>query len=226
LFPLAQEVTDALDLEGNGAESIDLPVMAIGLPCSGAKPLLFYTNRVRQLVHILKDHGLRAMLGFIRLVQFCKYPAAVMGRFNAGHLPRTMDELLEQAPNDAVREPLDRVFKGSAYAFGSTPLVQSPRFNALLGGGVLEPASFLGRFLARTGRAAAGGCGALLGRVLAFQAEDKHPDAANRNCDTGHKSLRSLGSGEVPTLGSAGSVHEPFSDAFCRDQEKDEASCG
>ncbi len=90
---------------------------------------------------------------------------------------------------------------------------------------MLGPASFLRPILARTGRAAAGGCGARLGRVLALQAEDNQPDAANRNYDTGHKSLRSLCSGEVPTLRAAGSVHEPFSDAFCRGHEKNEASC-
>ena len=114
LFPLSKEVTDALDFEGNGAEFIELPVMAINLPNSGAKPLLFYTSRVRQFVHILKDHGPRAMLGFIRLMRYCKYPAAVMDRFNAGNLPRTMDELLEEAPNGAAREQLELVFKGSA----------------------------------------------------------------------------------------------------------------
>lgn len=114
LFPLADEVVDALDFEGNGAEFIDLPVMAINLPNPGAKPLLFYRNPVRQLTHILKDHGPRAMLGFIQLIRFCKYPAAVMDRFNAGQLPRSMDELLEDAPNKAGRDQLELVFKGSA----------------------------------------------------------------------------------------------------------------
>lgn len=114
LFPLAKEVTDALDFESNGAEFIDLPVMAINLPNSGAKPLLFYTNPLKQLSHILFDHGPRAMLGFIRLMRFCKLPAAVMDRFTAGRLPKTMDELLAEAPDDAAREQLELVFKGSA----------------------------------------------------------------------------------------------------------------
>ena len=114
LFPLAKEVTDALDFEGNGAEFIDLPVMAINLPNPGSKPLLFYRNPLRQLVHILVDHGPSAMLGFIRLIRFCKYPAAVMDRFTAGRLPRTMEELLADAPNDAAREQLRLVFEGSA----------------------------------------------------------------------------------------------------------------
>ncbi len=114
LFPLAQEVTDALDFEGNGAEFIDLPVMAINLPNSGAKPLLFYTNPLRQLVHFLLDHGPSAMLGFIKLMRFSKYPADVMDRFTAGRLPKTMDELLAEAPTPAAREQLELVFKGSA----------------------------------------------------------------------------------------------------------------
>ena len=114
LFPLAKEVTDALEFEAYGVQFIDLPVMAINLPNSGAKPLIFYTNPLRQLVHILRDHGPRAMLGFIKLIRFCKYPAAVMDRFTAGRLPRTMDELLADAPNDAARDQLELVFKGSA----------------------------------------------------------------------------------------------------------------
>ncbi len=114
LFPLAKEVIDALDFEGNGAEFINLPVVAINLPNSGAKPLLFYSNLLRQLIHLLKDHGPRTMTGFIRLNQFCKYPAAVMDRFTAGRLPKTMDELLAEAPSAAAREQLELVFKGSA----------------------------------------------------------------------------------------------------------------
>jgi phytoene dehydrogenase-like protein len=114
LFPLADEVVDALDFEGNGAEFIDLPVMAINLPNAGSKPLLFYRNPLRQLVHILVDHGPRAMLGFLRLVRFCQYPAKVMDRFTAGRLPRSMEALLAEAPNEIARAQLELVFTGSA----------------------------------------------------------------------------------------------------------------
>ena len=43
LFPLSQEVVDDLDFEGNGVEFIDLPVMAVNLPNSGSKPIIFYS---------------------------------------------------------------------------------------------------------------------------------------------------------------------------------------
>ena len=112
LFPLSQEVVDDLDFEGHGAEFIDLPVMAINLPNAGAKPLIFFSNPLRQLAHILFQHGPRAMLGFIRLIRFCRYPASVMDRFTAGGVPRSMDELLADAPTDTAREQLELVFKG------------------------------------------------------------------------------------------------------------------
>lgn len=114
LFPLSQEVVDDLDFEGNGVEFIDLPVMAINLPNAGTKPLLFYSNPLRQLAHIVLQHGPSTMLGFVRLIRFCRYPASVMDRFTAGSLPKTIDELLANAPSDAAREQLELVFRGSA----------------------------------------------------------------------------------------------------------------
>lgn len=114
LFPLSQEVVDELDFEGNGAEFIDLPVMAINLPNAGAEPLLFFSNPLRQLGHILFRHGPGAMFGFIRLIRFCQYPASVMDRFTAGGIPKTVEELMDDAPTEAKREQLELVFKGSA----------------------------------------------------------------------------------------------------------------
>ncbi|MBW2267272.1 MAG: NAD(P)/FAD-dependent oxidoreductase [Deltaproteobacteria bacterium] len=114
LFPLSRQVVEALDFEGNGAEFIDLPIMATNLPNSGAAPLLFYSGRLRQLAHIVYRHGPSAMLGFVRLVQYCKYPASVMDRFTPGRAPRSAQELLSAAPNAAAREQLELAFNGSA----------------------------------------------------------------------------------------------------------------
>ncbi|MCA9503476.1 MAG: NAD(P)/FAD-dependent oxidoreductase [Myxococcales bacterium] len=114
LFPLAKEVEAALDFEGNGVEFISLPVMAINLPGPGGKALLFHANPLRQLAHVLLDHGPSAMLGFVRMIRFCQYPAEVMDRFTAGRLPRSFEELLAEAPSDAAREQLELVFRGAA----------------------------------------------------------------------------------------------------------------
>jgi phytoene dehydrogenase-like protein len=114
LFPLSDEVVEELDFEGNGAQFIDLPVMAVNLPNPGTPPLLFYSNPLRQLAHIVFRHGPGAMLGFIRLLRFCRYPASVMDRFTAGRPPRSVQELLQEAPSDAAREQLRLTFEGSA----------------------------------------------------------------------------------------------------------------
>ena len=114
LFPLSQEVVDDLDFEGNGVEFIDLPVMAVNLPNSGTKPIIFYSKPIRQLLHIIRNHGFGAMLGFIKLVRFCGYPASVMDRFTAGNLPKSTDDPIADAPTAAKREQLELVFRGSA----------------------------------------------------------------------------------------------------------------
>jgi len=114
LFPLSQQVVEDLDFEGNGAEFIDLPVMAVNLPNSGSPPLLFYSNALRQLAHIALRHGPSAMLGFARLARFCKYPASVMDRFTPRRAPQPVSELLAAAPNARAREQLELVFSGSA----------------------------------------------------------------------------------------------------------------
>jgi phytoene dehydrogenase-like protein len=114
LFPLSRQLTRDLDFEGNGAEFIDLPVMAVNLPNPGTPPLLFYSNPLRQLAHIVFRHGPSAMLGFVRLVRFCSYPASVMDRFTPGRPPRSLADLLAGAPSPAAREQLELAFTGSA----------------------------------------------------------------------------------------------------------------
>jgi phytoene dehydrogenase-like protein len=114
LFPLSKQVVDDLDFEGHGAEFIDLPIMAVNLPNPGTPPLLFFSNPIRQLAHIVFRHGIGAMIGFIKLVRFCSYPASVMDRFTAGSAPRSMQRLLADAPSDAAREQLELAFSGSA----------------------------------------------------------------------------------------------------------------
>ena len=58
------------------------------------------------------------------------------------------------------------------------------------------------------------------------QADENHPCAADRDHDSRHQSLRSLGRGEVAALRVAESVHEPFNDALGRRKEEDTTSCG
>ena len=114
LFPLAREVLEAFRFEDHGAEFIELPMMAINLAGAGQRPLMFYTSQRRQLWHLLRHHGPGALLRFARLARFIAYPASVLDRFRPDSPPRSLDELLRDAPDDARREQLRLVFTGSA----------------------------------------------------------------------------------------------------------------
>jgi phytoene dehydrogenase-like protein len=114
LFPIAQEILDYFKFEENGAEFIELPVMAINLVGPGSQPLMFYKQQSKQLWHLLRYHGLGALIGFIKLAKFIGYPASVMDRFTPGRAPKSLPQLLEEAPNDAAREQLQLTYTGSA----------------------------------------------------------------------------------------------------------------
>ena len=114
LFPIARELLDFFAFEKHGAEFIELPVMAINLAGAGQRPLMFYTSRARQLWHLLRHHGPAALAGFARLARFIAYPASVMDRFRPDSAPRSLEELLREAPDEAHREQLRLAFTGSA----------------------------------------------------------------------------------------------------------------
>lgn len=114
LFPLAREIHDCFEFEKFGARFIDLPIMACNLGSHEAPALVLYPNPLRQLRYILKNFGAGAVLGFVRLMLFCRYPAKVMGRYTPGNQPKTLDELLLEAPSEKTREQLRFAFTASA----------------------------------------------------------------------------------------------------------------
>jgi phytoene dehydrogenase-like protein len=114
LFPIADEILEYYEFEKNGVEFLELPVMAINLVGSGHPPLVLYSKQGRQLWHIVRHHGFSAMLGFVRLLRFLKYPASVMDRFTPGRVPRGLAQLLSDAPSAEAREQLRLTFEGSA----------------------------------------------------------------------------------------------------------------
>jgi phytoene dehydrogenase-like protein len=114
LFPLAREVIEDLEFERYGAEFIDLPVMATNLNAPSAPPLILYPDALRMAATTLRNFGPRAMLGFIRLMIFCRYPSKVIGRFTPRSTPRSLEILLAEAPNAKAREQLELAFTGSA----------------------------------------------------------------------------------------------------------------
>ena len=64
--------------------------------------------------YVLRHFGLGAMIGFVRLMAFCQYPASLMDRFTPRSVPPTLDELLARAPNERKRRQIELAFTGSA----------------------------------------------------------------------------------------------------------------
>jgi phytoene dehydrogenase-like protein len=114
LFPLATEVERELELERFGVELIDLPIMACNVNSKESPPAVFYSNPVRMAAYVLRHFGLGAMVGFVRLMAFCKYPASVMNRFTPRSIPPTLEEVLASARTEAKRRQLELAFTGSA----------------------------------------------------------------------------------------------------------------
>src|SRR4030095_7093719 len=65
-------------------------------------------------LQVLRNFGFGAMLGFVRLMAFCKYPASLMDRFTPRSVPPTLGELLARAPNERRRKQIELAFTGSA----------------------------------------------------------------------------------------------------------------
>ena len=114
LFPLAKGLADELELARYGVELIDLPIMASNLNSKSSPPAIFYANPLRMAGYVLRHFGVRAMMGFVRLMAFCAYPASLMHRFTPRSLPPTLDELLAAAPTARKRRQIELAFTGSA----------------------------------------------------------------------------------------------------------------
>ena len=79
--------------------------MAVNLNSKASPPAVFYANPLRMALYVLRHFGVGAMVGFVRLMAFCKYPASLMDRFTPRSVPPTLDELLARAPNERRRQP-------------------------------------------------------------------------------------------------------------------------
>lgn len=114
LFPLSAEIKQYFDFEAHGVELLPLPVMAVNLTGAAGRPLIFFKNPLKLSFNILRSFGPGAMLGFIRLLKFCAYPARVLDRFTARKAPRKLEDLIAEAATPEQREHLELAFKGSA----------------------------------------------------------------------------------------------------------------
>jgi len=114
LFPLAKGLAEELELARYGVELIDLPIMASNLNSPSSPPAIFYANPFRMARYVLRHFGVRAMVGFVRLMAFCRYPASLMDRFTPRSVPPTLQEVLTKAASARRRRQIELAFTGSA----------------------------------------------------------------------------------------------------------------
>ena len=114
LFPLAKGLAEELELARYGVELIDLPIMASNLNSRTSPPAIFYSNPAQMALYVLRHFGVRAMVGFVRLMAFCKYPASVMHRFTPRSIRRRWTSCSPRRPNERKRRQLALAFTGSA----------------------------------------------------------------------------------------------------------------
>ena len=114
LFPLSAEIKHYFDFESHGVELIPLPVMAVNLVGADGRPLIIFKNPLRLSFTLLRTFGVSGMLGFIRFLKFCQYPARVLDRFTARKAPRKLEDLIAEAKTPQQREHLELAFNGSA----------------------------------------------------------------------------------------------------------------
>ena len=114
LFPLSKEIMRELEFEKYGAEFIDLPIMSVNLNEPGTPALVLHRNPLKMTWHMLRSFGPAAMLGFIRLMLFIRYPARMLDRFTPRSTPRDVEQLRAEAPNARARQQLELAFEGSA----------------------------------------------------------------------------------------------------------------
>ena len=71
--------------------------MAVNLAGADARPLILFKSPLKLAFNVLRSFGPGAMLGFVRLMKFCQYPAQVLDRFTARKAPRKLEELIAEA---------------------------------------------------------------------------------------------------------------------------------
>jgi phytoene dehydrogenase-like protein len=93
--------------------TVDLDVMSVSLRGVGDEPLVYYTDPMKLMTHINEVHGAEAVNGMAGLMAWCQAPTRALGRFEAGTLPKTLDEMYACATNEFERSSITDLLFGS-----------------------------------------------------------------------------------------------------------------
>ncbi|POX88827.1 NAD(P)/FAD-dependent oxidoreductase [Mycobacterium kansasii] len=110
-FPTSAAVVSELGLDT--LPTVDLDVMSVALRGIGDDPLVQYTDPVKMFAHLNEVHGADAVTGMAGLLAWSQAPTRALGRFEAGTLPKTFDEMYACATNEFERSSIDDMLFGS-----------------------------------------------------------------------------------------------------------------
>jgi phytoene dehydrogenase-like protein len=110
-FPTSSVVIEALGLDT--LPTVDLEVMSVALHGVGDDPLVQYTDPMKMFSHLNEVHGADAVTGMAGLLAWSQAPTRALGRFEAGTLPKTLDEMYACATTEFERSTIDDMLFGS-----------------------------------------------------------------------------------------------------------------
>ena len=111
-FPTSAVVSEALGL-GN-LPTVELEVMSVSTRGIGDTPLVYYTDLLQLMSHLEADHGSEVVMGMADLAAWAAAPTRAMGRFDVMTPPRTAEEMLAMAADDAERRAIQEMLTASA----------------------------------------------------------------------------------------------------------------
>ncbi|RNL78540.1 phytoene desaturase family protein [Nocardioides marmorisolisilvae] len=92
---------------------VDLEVMSVSLIDEATTPLIYYTDLEAAANHMMEVHGMEVLLGMAEMTGWSAAPTRALGRFEAGTLPKSIDEMYACATTDAERASITEMLFGS-----------------------------------------------------------------------------------------------------------------
>ena len=130
-LPTSAMVSKELGLDS--LPQVDLEVMSVSLRGIGDEPFVYYTDLARLAEHVEQVHGVEVLLGMAEMAGWSQAPARALGRFEAGTMPRTLDEMYACATSEAERATITEMLFGAAGDVIDRYLPDKERHGALRG---------------------------------------------------------------------------------------------
>src|SRR5262249_40948434 len=90
LFPVPDEIYDALHLDGVATLEREVQWVTLGRP--DAPPMVFWSDPEKLANHLMETFGVEAVLGMAEIAAWCEAPARALGRHEVRTAPKTLDE--------------------------------------------------------------------------------------------------------------------------------------